>query len=444
MNRVTPETLSAISGMSGQAVEQIQDNVQEAYDAALEARRVADEALEAASGAVTGGAGGGGYGPNFYAAADAPDSVKDAALKGKGYVSVGEDDSSIIQYLMNTYGRTELSQGTFRLRKSIDVPARRHLRGSGPSTNITGLGEVKNSDGTIKFPALSGQYFLAQHDHSWFSDFMLSAGDEASGTHHINTNVTDQNGFSTGADACTIMERIVSRYAKGDAFIVQGFNNRDSKISKLHAWNATGRGFNLNSPDGRASDIVSGSAGTHGLELGTSSANWHVSGKFWYSDGDGMRIAGSRHSIDDVEAQDNDLAGIRVIGNLIGLHNWLADSNSYNGTKYTNWHSGLEVGLLPATAAGTPGTASGGYNISVSNGRSWDKSEGGRGFNQRYGVLLRSGIRNFVMTNIQTGGPTDTHRNATGGIYFLTASDLNHSQNFVTACMNHGVRMFSA
>ena len=433
MLRVTADQLSTIAGMSDAVIEQIQDNIQETWDAVGKAQKTADDALEAASGEVTGPAGGGGYGPEVLACADAPEAVKRAVKAAGGQVSTGGDDAPAFQNLVNLYGNPRWI-GTMKLGSTIGVPKWRYIQSYGPSNYVTGLS------------TLSGQFFLAQHDHTWFSDFTISAGDEAAGTHHINTNVADQSGFSTGADACTIMERIVSRNAKGDAFIVQGYNNRDSKISKLHAWNAVGRGFNLNSPDGRASDIVSGTSGSHGVELGSSSANWHVDGKMWYSDGDGARVDGARHTI-KIEGQDNDLAGVRIIGNLIEIHSWLADSNSYSGTKYTNVHSGMEIGLLPASMTNgvwSAGTTKGGYNITVSGGRAWDKNEGGRGYNQRNGVLIRSGVRGLIMTGVQTGAPADTHRNATGGIVFLTASDLNHSSNFVTACLSNGARMFSA
>jgi hypothetical protein len=188
---------------------------------------------------------------------------------------------------------------------------------------------------------------------------------------------------------------------------------------------------------------VAGTSGSHGLELGTSSANWHVSGKMWYSDGDGWRIAGARHTLNNVEAQDNDLAGFRLICNLLAISNWLADSNSYSGTKYTGWHSGLEVGLLPATSATAQGSASGGYNINIGTGRAWDKNEGSRGYNQKYGVVFRSGVRGITMTNVQTGAPSDSHRNLTDGIVFLNPSDLTNAANFVTACLSNGARMSS-
>lgn len=459
MTRVSDETLAGIgAGISG-AVSVIQDNidaldglVDSAHDEIDEVQAgvasLADSVntLNDTSNRVQGtvstlgnrvsvlestppGSGGGGYGPNWIAALDAPRAVQNAVRASGGVVSGGGDDSSFVQSLAGSYGQVRLTEGTFRFGSTVLPPKWRHIQGSGPATYITGL------------ISLSGAFFRSTHDHNWYSDFTLSAGAEAAGTHGIDTNVTDQVGFATGADACTLIERIVTRNIKGDSVIIQGFNNRDAKLSKLHLWNSVGRGLVLASPDGRATDVVVGTAGSHGIELTNQSANWHVQGKSWYSDGDGVRVAGARHTLTNIEAQDNDLAGIRIIGNLIELSSWLADSNSNSGTTYRGVHSGLEIGLLPATAAGTPGAASGGYNISIMGGRAWDKNEGKRGVNQRYGVLVRGGVRNLVMVGVQTGQSTDTHGNLTGGIKFLTASDITHPSNYISACMDNGVRM---
>lgn len=474
MARVSDETLAGIgAGISG-AVSVIQDNIDAvatsakmAYDSvaetwgkALEAENVAQQAvagvasladsvntLNDTSNRVQGtvstlgnrvsvlestppGSGGGGYGPNWLAASDAPDAVKRAVKASGGVVSSGGDDAPAFQTLVNNYGNPRWT-GTMKFGATVLPPKWRYVQGSGPSDSVTGLA------------SLSGAFFRSTHDHNWYSDFTLSAGQEAAGTHGIDTNVVDQVGFSTGADACTLIERVVTRNIKGDSIIIQGFNNRDAKLSKLHLWNSVGRGLVLASPDGRATDVVVGTAGSHGIELTNQSANWHVQGKSWYSDGDGVRVAGARHTLTNIEAQDNDLAGIRVIGNLIELSSWLADSNSYSGTKYTGVHSGLEIGLLPSPAAGTPGTASGGYNITIMGGRSWDKNEGKRGVNQRYGVLVRGGVRGLVMVGVQTGMTTDTHGNLVDGIKFLTPSDLTHPSNYIGVCMSNGVRMSS-
>jgi hypothetical protein len=99
--------------------------------------------------------------------------------------------------------------------------------------------------------------------------------------------------------------------------------------------------------------------------------------------------------------------------------------------------------LLPATSATAQGSASGGYNINIGTGRAWDKNEGSRGYNQKYGVVFRSGVRGITMTNVQTGAPSDSHRNLTDGIVFLNPSDLTNAANFVTACLSNGARMSS-
>lgn len=448
IERVPAGVLADIGEQLRAAAEQVQDNIEElgltgeARDTAIEnAQDAADRAHERldlveqtlASWPTGGSTGGGGYGPDTFAGANIPDSERAAVLAAGGKATTNQgDDAQQAQSIVNEHGRLSWV-GQLRLNKTITPPARRMIVGLGPAAEVVGLA------------GLSGAFFLSTHDHNWYADFTISGGAEAAGTHHIHTNLTDQDGFSTGADGCTIIERVVSRRAKGRPFIVEGYNNRDAKIRDLHAWDAA-NGILLNSPDGRAHDIVAGTCGGNaGIELGTGSANWHVSGKSWYSEGDGVRAAGVRHTLIDIEGQDNRRAGIRLVGNLLQLDDWTADSNSYWSSSPTpGWHSGLELGLLPATGAGVFGTASGGYNLTIGQGQAWDKMEGGRARNQRFGVVARSGIRNLIMFGVNTGASaTDSHANLIDGIKFLTASDLNHPSNYVTGCSSHGVRVYS-
>lgn len=374
-----------------------------------------------------------GYGPNYAAAADAPTSVKNAVTAAGGTVCDGTADNTDVAGLLSTFGEVVLTQGSFNFAGTVAVPGRRILAGSGSLTEIVGAS------------GLSGDFFTVAGEHTWLRDFTISGSAEAASTNHVHVNVTSSSGFTTGADACVTIERLVSRNAKGDGIIVEGTYARESKIVGTRVWNATGRGYHFNAPDGRAIDIIAGTCGGHGVELGSSSSNWHVSGKSWYSDGDGFRINGVRHTIHDVEAQDNALAGFRILGNYLTLTDWLADSNSYSTSpNYQNWHSGLEIGLNTATAAGTPGSASGGYKITIGPGQSWDKNEGSRGYYQRHGVLIRSGARHLVMVGVNTGDSADTHYNATSGITFLTAGDKDHANNHVVGCLSDGARVASA
>lgn len=454
IQRVLVEQLQEIGDLLASAAEQVQDNVDEAAGYGTAAGEVAGEARDSAREAheradvaherldlveqqlaswPTGGTGGG-FGPDTVAGADVLDSIKAAVRAGGGSVSPGTgDDGQLLQDTVTRHGRLQMI-GTLRTAQTIRPPARRMIVGTGPATNVVGLA------------GLSGAFFLSTADHNWYSDFTVSAGAEAAGTHHIHTNITSATGFSTGADACTVIQRIVSRNAKGRPVIVEGFNNRDAKLNALHCWNAA-QGVLLNSPDGRAHDLIAGTCGgAAGIELGSSSANWHVAGKSWYSEGDGILADGSRHTLLDVEGQDSRRAGIRLVGYEIELLGWLADSNSWwSGSPVTGVNSGLELGLTPASMSGTtwsPGTAKGGYDLVVGPGKAFDKNEGKRGVQQRFGVLARPGIRGLSMTGVTTGA-VGGHQNLIDGIKFLTASDVSHPENAVAGCLSHRVRVQS-
>ena len=373
----------------------------------------------------------GGFGPNWIAAYNSAPSIKDAVLAAGGKVCDYAGDQVEFNSQLSAFGHVVFATGDYKLDASITPPAKRFLQGSGP------LSEFKGG------AALTGAFIKTTNvDHVWLRDFSMTGLDEAAGTHHIHSDATTDTAFWTGSDACIKIDNITSRYHKGNALRMTGSFNRDSKIHSIHAWNGTGTSYFLDSPDGKATGLISGTAGGHGAEIpGT---NWHVSGKMWYADGNGWYVTGSRITLVDTEAQDNEKAGYLLRGNSITMTGFLADSNSYigasGGTVNTNVFSGVEVGEL--NADGT--TYSGGYDISLSAGQAYDKNEGARGYRQRSGIRLRSGVRGLTMSGIGTGDSVSNLKNVTAGIEFVTSTDLNHTNNAVSACLNHRVRMQSA
>lgn len=397
----------------------------------------------------------GGYGPSNVAFVDSLDSVKNSVRACGGLVLDGASDASDLQNHWNYYQAIQLLPGTGYLKNHLLAPSRGSWKGSGALTNI------KGSKG------LKGEYILIQGDHVTISDTRFTGGTEeqlgdtladgtkSPGVAHIRANVPEKlSDFITGEDACFCMFNIISSQAHGDGVVVEGFNARDTKVHTIHVHDAAGRGYFLNSPDGKFYDLVSGSSGSHGLETGNNSANLHISGKFWYSGdgkdgtkGDGIRLGGSRHTLNDWEAQDNDLAGLRVLGNLIRIGIGLADSNSFNGGQgYSGRHSGVEIGLLPATSATAYGSPSGGFNIKLSDVDAWDKGEGSRKglWCQKNGITIRSGVAHLNLVNIQTGSTesTATHRNLQGGVVFLGGQNsINSSTVTLSSVMSHGVEL---
>jgi hypothetical protein len=371
----------------------------------------------------------GGYGPNWIAASNAPLSIRNAVSAAGGQVCTGTGDQAKFNSQLSAFGEVMFSEGDYYLAASITPSARRKLTGAGPRARLIGASGL-----TTAFISITA-------DHVWLSDFLMISGAEAANTDHILANVTSSTGFITGADACINLQNLVSQNSTGRGIVMTGSNNRDSKISKIHIHNPSSHGMYISSPDGNFEQVVVGTPGGNGIWMDSGASNWHgVNSKCWYADLDGFLINGIRSTYVGIEGQDNLGAGIRIIGNLLTVSDWLADSNSYDGASpsgVTNVHSGLEVGRT--FAQGT----SGAFNITIGPGQSWDKNEGSRGFNQRSGVRLRSGIRGLTMTGVGTGNPADTHHNVTGGIEFDTSTDLTHANNFVSASLNHYARMSS-
>ena len=359
-------------------------------------------------------------GAAVVAASDAPEAVK----QGADYRCDGTADEIEITMALQSHGAVILSPGTFEVNSSITMPQQSSLIGAG--TGKTEL--VGGAD-------LADQFILINMDHCTVANLTISSGDEAAAD-GIVSNATSSSGFVTGADQCTTLTHLVLRNITGDGIVMSGSNNRDCKLSQIHVWNATGMGYHLNCPDGSAHQIVAGTCGSHGVVLGTSSSNWRISNaKSWYSDGDGFLIQSVRHTLSQIEAQDNELAGIRILGYFVTVNGFLADSNSWYGdTSLQNVHSGVEVGRTSA------GSTSGGSNVILSNGQAWDKNESSRGRCQAYGVRLRTGVRDLVLANISTGnGSGGSHSNYTDGILFDTSSDMTHASNAVVACWSHSV-----
>lgn len=372
---------------------------------------------------VVGGGGNGGYGPNWVAAASAPTAIKNAVTSAGGYVCDGTGDQAEIMTALTAYEAVYLTEGTFNIASSINMPQGRALFGSGiRATRLNGAS------------GLSGQFISITSDHTQVARMTISGnGQTANG---IDANVTSQTGFTTGADACVVLNELVLRNIGGDGIIMRGSNNRDSKVQNIHVWNASGSGYLISCPDGSMMQCIAGTCGNHGFEV-TSASNWRISQcKSWFSDADGFYLNGTRCIFESLEAQDNALAGIRIVGNLCTLTNFTADSNSYEGSANDNIHSGLEIGRL------ANGTNSGGFSITVNGGQAWDKNESSRGYKQRAGVRVRSGVRGLTLIGVDTGNPTGTHHNVTDGIIFDNVADIDHAENTVIA-RSHAVRIVS-
>lgn len=119
------------------------------------------------------------------------------------------------------------------------------------------------------------------------------------------------------------------------------------------------------------------------------------------------------------------------------LSGCLADSNSYDGTTtLANVHSGFEIGRTSA------GANSGGWDINITGCQSYDKNESSRGYCQRSGFRMRTGVRGLSLVGCTTGDASSTHHNVTTGIEWDTASDQTHASNAVLS-VSHRVAQSS-
>jgi hypothetical protein len=396
--------------------------------AAVAAQSTADNALATAEAALAGGGGGGGgasgVGANWVAASNAPAALKTAIAAAGGAVCTGTNDHTAILAKLAAYKSVQLTEGSFYIGGTILMPQGRCLSGVGiRATELIGAS------------GLFGQFISITSDQCEVHHMTITAGGEAAGTHGIHVNVTNQTGFTTGADSVYWLSYLVGRLIKGDGIFVEGSNAREGKLQMIHMWNCVGRGYYLNAADGNGSQLIAGTCGPVGFELGTSAGNWHlVNCKSWYNDGDGFLIQGVRHTLDTLEAQDNQEAGIRILGNIISANGITADSNSYDNsgaTDLTNVHSGIVIGRTRT------GTSSGGYDIQGTGWQSWDKNEGGRGYKQRSGIRVRSGARGVCVIGFTTGDPAGTHHNVTAGIEFDSPADQTHSSNVFIGVSHH-------
>lgn len=393
--------------------------------AAAAAQATADEAL---SGSGTDTAGG--YGPNYVASATTPEAIRTAVLASGGTVADTSAANVAIQAALDTYGTVFLLPGAYTIAATISLATEgRALYGSGAkNTTLTAAATV------------SGSMISITAGNCIVREIGLVGGSAASGTAGISAAVTSTSGFWTGSEACVRISGVTVKAVPGVGVSMTGTYNRDAKLHDIHVANAGSYGFYLNCPDGTGTQLVAGSSGADGLFCDTSSANWKLVGcKMWYSDGDGFRfLTGPRHTVVGCEAQDNQYAGFRVNTSEMVLSGCLADSNSYDGTTtLTNVHSGFEIGRTSA------GATSGGWDIAITGCQSYDKNESSRGYCQRSGFRLRTGIRGLTLTGCTTGDPSSTHHNVTSGIEWDTATDQTNASNAV-ASVSHRVAQYSS
>lgn len=384
--------------------------------------------------AIPGGGGGssGGFGPNTVAAANAPAAVRAAVVAAGGTVCDGTADQTEINTALTTYDSVLLTEGTFTISSAITVPRGTALQGSGVEATTIAFANSITSRGI----------YLNNVDHVTLSDFSIDGNNYGSSVIGIESVASSNSGFPSHQtqETCHVFQRLQIHDVTGHGVSLTGTYNRDTKIHAIDVHNAGASGFYLNCPDGKMSQCVAGSPGAWGF-LVDGAANWHLDNcKAWYCPQDGFGIginnATGRITLTACEAQDCTRAGFRgVKGNAVTFTGCIADSNSLNNS---GTYSGFEIALSSPTSA-SGAYVTGGWTLTGCV--AYDKNEGARGYNQKYGFRFGSGIRRLVLVGCNTGD-ADNHHNVTDGISFNTAGDATNSTNVVLS-NNHGVLLKS-
>jgi len=348
----------------------------------------------------------------FVAASDATPNEKAVADRVCDGNSDEIDINLALQTLAGAGGSIALSSGTFHL----DAPARLtgnvHLLGQGRDTTLRASAAFQSGEGI-----LDGAYhgmgapldlltvsYLTIDGNRW-------GGASTSGVH---VNITSKVGFRFGSpDACFQMHHVLVANVNGHGLHMQGGHNRAARIVDVRVWNVEGDGFRIDCPDGNYTDCDAGSSLGMGFRV-TGANNHFTACKAWYSDEDGWDLSGVRNTLAGCTAQDNAKHGFAIRSGMQTLTACHADSNSYlGGGAMPDAHQGLYDGFH--VAAG---------NVTLAACFAYDKNEGGRGRNQRYGTFVSG---NQARLNMQVAnGNSNSHDNFTGGIGGALTSASHH------------------
>lgn len=361
-----------------------------------------------------------GFGPNWVAASNAPAYIRQAVAAAQGVVATGTNDHTTINTALASYKSVYLTEGTFVFGGSAALPSARSVFGSGTATKVTGVS------------GQSAPLFTIATDQARLSSMWIDGTGTTSSCHGVDVNVTSSSGFAFGVDASPQLDNLILSNVQGDGVRIQGTYAKSGKVARVHVFNAAGRGFYLNSGGGSIDQCAALNCGSHGFMLDTSSTNWRVNNsKAYFNTVDGFNVAGQRHTLTCVEAQDNKQSGFRLVCTQSSLVGFLADSNSWaSANANTNLHSGVEVGR------NADGTSTGGLDITITGGQAWDRNDSSRGRAQRSGIRVRTGARGLSIIGVTTGDSTGSLYNVTAGIEFDTAGDATNAANSIYAINN--------
>lgn len=185
-------------------------------------------------------------------------------------------------------------------------------------------------------------------------------------------------------DAFNVLKNLyIYRTGEAGIWLATGTRNRANQVVEVRIIDAGKIGVHVACTDNFFDRVDVGSAGSDGFYV-PGANNRFVNCKAWFSDGHGFHIpwAGRDNQFSACESQDNQEHGWLVMGARNILSACCADSNGYG-----------------SLAGGGDGFHLRGRGTNL-HGSAFDKNEGGRGLNQRYGVNIAESVP--VIVNVTT------------------------------------------
>lgn len=346
----------------------------------------------------------------LVAAADALPVIKSAAH----YVCDGTNDDETINQALTDLGAigglVQLSAGTFHCYGAIQMRTRTTLFGRGRGTILQAHGTWSAHDGepigAVIEPLDTGTSktlvgYLAIDGNRW------DGADVQGVYYHINDNST----FDEGPDAGHYFTDLYVYRTVQHGFHTKGERMRANKVTRVRVYNCgdegntVAHGFFVEHPDSFFVQCEAGSASGSGFYVAGSN-NRFSNCKSWYSDLNGWHVAAVRNQFSACESQDNEQHGFYCgsgPNSFVGCH---ADSNSWNSDDPAGNHAQFDGFHLPW-----------GGHIQLVGCSAYDKDEGGRGHQQRYGFFLGSStehcqligtVKDNVMGGVGGDGATHT------------------------------------
>ncbi len=318
----------------------------------------------------------------LVASADAHPRVREVAH----YQCDGTDDdqtiAAAVAALASHGGTVRLSEGLFHCTGAVRLTTRIALVGQGRSTILRAHGTWPAFDGTTVGGLIEPAAADTQKNHvAWLAlDGNRYQGAEVKGIYY---NITSNAGFDEGPDAGHWFSDLYVFRTRHSAVHLAGGRMRATKLSGVRVYNPgaegaepVAHGFHIDCPDGFYTQCECGSASGAGFYI-EGANNRFTNCKAWYSDLSGFIVRTWRNQFSACESQDNEQHGFHINSgpnSFVGCH---ADSNSWNSAAPAQLYDGFHI---PA-----------GKRIQLVGCAAYDKNEGNRGNQQRYGFYLGAG-----------------------------------------------------